>query len=136
MLAAGKKAAGKKAAGKMAGVGAGRLGAEAAELRFHVNMFKKYLHLELDKLGEDADYWDCVVLEHELFSGKFAPISPPPVLCFLFVRSARWSQARTRMTSRKCSPGRLRKEPNPVMKMKHPPPPVSLSPLITARPSH
>ena len=77
--------------------GGGGAADEAAELRFQVNMLKKYHRLELDKLGEDADYWDCVVLEYELFSGKFAPISPPPVLCFLFVRSARWSQARTWM---------------------------------------
>ena len=62
-------------------------GDEVAELRFQVDMFKKWSHLELDKLGEDGDYWDGTVLEHEL-SGKFAPIFPPPVLCFLFVRSA------------------------------------------------
>ena len=31
-----------------------------------LEMWKKYKHLEFVELGEDEDYWDCVVQEHDL----------------------------------------------------------------------
>ena len=31
-----------------------------------LDYYKKYKHLDFEKLGEDEDYWDCVVQEHDL----------------------------------------------------------------------
>lgn len=35
-------------------------------LKMELEMWKKYKHLEFVELGEDEDYWDCVVQEHDL----------------------------------------------------------------------
>jgi Fe-S-cluster-containing dehydrogenase component len=35
-------------------------------LKEEFDYWKKYKHLDFEKLGEDEDYWDCVVQEHNL----------------------------------------------------------------------
>lgn len=35
-------------------------------LKEELSYWKKYKHLEFDKLEKDEDYWDCVVMEHNL----------------------------------------------------------------------
>ena len=34
-------------------------------VKMELDYWKKYKHLDLEKLGEDEDYWDCVVQEHD-----------------------------------------------------------------------
>ena len=34
------------------------------EAEFQVRMFKKYKHLDLEKLEIDSEYYDCVFMEH------------------------------------------------------------------------
>ena len=33
-------------------------------VKLELDYYKKYKHLDFEKLGEDEDYWDCVVQEH------------------------------------------------------------------------
>tara|TARA_R110000787_G_scaffold2078_14_gene8568 strand:+ start:107 stop:577 length:471 start_codon:yes stop_codon:yes gene_type:complete len=35
-------------------------------VKMELDYWKKYKHLDFEKLGEDEDYWDCVVQEHNL----------------------------------------------------------------------
>tara|TARA_R110002110_G_scaffold405349_1_gene624482 strand:+ start:24241 stop:24693 length:453 start_codon:yes stop_codon:yes gene_type:complete len=35
-------------------------------VKLELDYYKKYKHLDFEKLGEDEDYWDCVVQEHNL----------------------------------------------------------------------
>ena len=44
-----------------------------AELNKELFYWKKYKHLEFDKLEEDEDYWDCVVMEHNLKRNSYIP---------------------------------------------------------------
>ena len=39
---------------------------EIKTLKKELEMWKKYKHLEFVELGEDYEYWDCVVQEHDL----------------------------------------------------------------------